>query len=77
MEKALILPQSIGQIDIDQQLDVFKDRARAIFGSDDVGQFTQESNVQDAITKYVLRDQIDSFGGGLSSGSIALSLLGA
>lgn len=76
MEKALNLPVSIGQIDIDQQLDVFKGRARVQFGSDDIGQFTQESNRQDAITKFILRDQIDNIGGGLSSTSIALTLLG-
>ena len=34
-ETALGLPQDFGQADIDQQLSVFKDRASAIFGSDD------------------------------------------
>lgn len=76
-EKALNLPSSIGQIDIDQQLSVFKDRAQSILGSDDLQQFTDEDARQDLITKYILRDQIDGFGIGLSSGAIALSLLGA
>lgn len=76
MEKALNLPSSIGQIDIDQQLDVFKDRARLQFGSDDINRFAQDENVQDAITKFMLRDQIDALGGGLSSNAIALTLIG-
>lgn len=75
-EKALGLPASVGQIDIDQQLEVFKDRAQSVFGSEDPAQFATEEMREDAITKYILRNQIDSFGAGLSSNSIALTLLG-
>ncbi len=74
-EKALGLPASIGQIDIDQQLGVFKDRAASVFGSEDFDQFTQEDVRQDAITKYILRQQVENLGGGLSGNSIALTLL--
>jgi len=74
-EKALNLPSSIGQIDIDQQLGIFKDRAISVFGSDDLAQFSQEDARDDVITKYILRNQIDSFGSGQSSTSIALTLL--
>jgi hypothetical protein len=74
-EKALGLPESIGQIDIDQQLSTFKDRARSIFGSDSFDQFLTEDARQDVLTKFILRDQIDSVGAGLSAGSIALTLL--
>ncbi|MEP5731440.1 MAG: DUF1217 domain-containing protein [Sulfitobacter sp.] len=75
-ERALNLPTSIGQIDIDQQLSVFKDRATQVFGSNDLGQFVEEDAVQDAITKFIVRDQIGNLTGGLSGGSIALTLLG-
>ena len=75
-ERALNLPTSIGQIDIDQQLDIFKDRAKSIFGTDDPAQFADEDIREDAITRFVLRNQVDNLGGGLSSGDIALSLLG-
>lgn len=74
-EKALGLPSSIGQIDIDQQLDIFKDRASAVFGTDDLTNFATEEAREDAITKFIVRDQIDNLGGGMSSGNIALSLL--
>ncbi len=74
-EKALNLPSSIGQIDIDQQLQVFKDRAVSVFGSDKFDQFLDDEARQNVITKFILRDQIDSFGKGFSSGSIALTLL--
>lgn len=75
-ERALNLPTSIGQIDIDQQLDIFKDRSKSVFGSEDPSQFTDEELQQDLITKYIVRDQINNLGMGLSSGAIALSLLG-
>tara|TARA_R110002072_G_scaffold46991_3_gene130027 strand:- start:5890 stop:6678 length:789 start_codon:yes stop_codon:yes gene_type:complete len=74
-EKALGLPTSIGQIDIDQQLTIFKDRAFSVFGSDKFDQFLDQDTRQDVLTKFIVRDQIDSLGAGLSSNSIALTLL--
>ncbi len=74
-EKVLGLPSSIGQIDIDQQLATFKDRATSVFGSDGFDQFLEPDARQELITKFILRDQIDNLGNGLSAGSIALSLL--
>ncbi|TMM52513.1 DUF1217 domain-containing protein [Sulfitobacter sabulilitoris] len=74
-EKALNLPKAFGQIDIDQQLTVFKERAREVFGSDDLSTFSDPAQVQDVITQYIARAQIDSLGTGASSTSIALMLL--
>lgn len=74
-EKALGLPSEVAQIDIDQQLELFKDRASRLFGSDDVSQFADKDVQQDLITKFVVRDQLASFNTGTSSGSIALMLL--
>ena len=74
-EKALNLPKSVGQIDIDQQLEIFKERAEKAFGSDDVGRFALTENVQDAITKFLVRDQLSDLSTGLSGTSIALTLL--
>ncbi|MGB3246030.1 MAG: DUF1217 domain-containing protein [Sulfitobacter sp.] len=74
-EKALNLPSSIGQIDIDQQLFIFKERAKAVFGSDDLLRFADSEAREDTITKYILRNQIDALGVGLSSTFIALTLL--
>ncbi|GAA6175834.1 DUF1217 domain-containing protein [Sulfitobacter pacificus] len=73
-EKALNLPESIGSIDIDQQLRVFKDRAVSVFGSDDLSLFEDPDLVQEAVTKFIVRDQI-GVNGGMSGGSIALTLL--
>jgi hypothetical protein len=74
-EKALGLPKSFGQIDIDQQLVVFKERSVSVFGSSDLAQFEDPDAVQDLITQYLARSQIANIGGGASSNSIALQLL--
>ncbi|MEH6644353.1 DUF1217 domain-containing protein [Sulfitobacter sp.] len=75
LEKALNLPSAFGQIDLDQQLSVFKDRAKKEFGSDDLSIFSDSTKVQNLITKYIVRDQISQFNTTYSSNAIALTLL--
>lgn len=74
-ETALNLPSSFGQINIDQQLNVFKERTKKEFGTDDLSIFSDPDVVQDLITKYVVRDQIADFSNSISSNAIALTLL--
>lgn len=74
-ETALNLPSSFGQIDIDQQLEVFKDRASSQFGSEDLSNFADADALDELVRTYVARAQLASFSTGQSSGSIALTLL--
>ena len=74
-EKALGLPSSIGQIDIDRQLTVFKDRAERVLGSDGIDRFTDPAAVENVITRFILRDQMTGLQGNMSSGAVALALL--
>lgn len=74
-ELALNLPSQFSQIDIDQQLEVFKDRASRVFGSDDPGQFLEGEPLEDLLTTYVARAQVRDSLFGQSSASIALTLL--
>ncbi|MCV3269897.1 DUF1217 domain-containing protein [Roseobacter sinensis] len=74
-ETALNLPTEFGQADINQQLAVFKERARKTFGSDQVNQFSDPEKLDQLITQFVVRSQISSFNSGASSASIALTLL--
>jgi predicted methyltransferase len=74
-ETVLNLPSEFAQIDIDQQLSVFKERAKKEFGSDDMSIFSDPDVLQELITKYVVRDQLADFNASYSSNSIALSLL--
>ncbi|MEM5520656.1 DUF1217 domain-containing protein [Sulfitobacter sp. AS59] len=74
-ENALNLPEAFGQIDIDQQLSVFKERAKKQFGTDDVSVFSDPDKLDDLITTFIVREQLSNFNSSLSSGSIALTLL--
>ncbi|QJF52988.1 DUF1217 domain-containing protein [Roseobacter ponti] len=74
-EKAFNLPSEFGQVDIEQQLYVFKERARAAFGDDNVNRFSDPVVIEDLIQKYLTRSQIDAFSVNTSPASIALTLL--
>ena len=75
-ETVLGLPSAFGQIDIDQQLAVFQDRARSVFGSSDPAQFADPEALQDLVTTYVARAQVAAGASILTPQSIALQLLG-
>jgi hypothetical protein len=74
-ETALGLPSSVAQIDIDQQLEIFQDRAQSVFGSSSAAQFSDTEKIEDLVTQYLARAQIDALGSGASSAAIALTLL--
>lgn len=74
-ESALNLPSQFSQIDIEQQLEVFRERSRAVFGSDDPSIFADPEVRDRLIDTYLARSQISE---GISVGgkfSIALTLL--
>lgn len=74
-ETALGLPSAVAQVDIDKQLEIFQDRAQSIFGSSSAAQFTDPEKVENLVTQYLARAQINSIGTGASSTAIALTLL--
>lgn len=77
METALGLPSGLGQIDIDKQLDIFKDKLEGLTGSDNIDQFTDPENLEKVTLTYLARSQIASQNFGTSSAQNALILLGA
>lgn len=74
VQTALGLPSEIASVDIDQQLDVFQERADSIFGTDDISDFA-DPELQETITRLFLVRSSSSADTGFSSGSIALTLL--
>ncbi|KIC49642.1 DUF1217 domain-containing protein [Tateyamaria sp. ANG-S1] len=74
-ETALGLPEAFGQVDIDQQLLVFQDRAERILGVSDPAQLADEETLDRLINTYFARAQIEQIGGGASGAAIALTLL--
>jgi hypothetical protein len=73
-ETALGLPSSIAQIDIDQQLTSFKNRAQKIFGTDSISDFSDPEKQEKLVRMYLIRSEANA-SSGLSSSNIALSLL--
>lgn len=74
-EGAFGLPTSFGALDIDQQLTVLKDRAEQILGSSDVAAFSDPATQEKLIRLFLVRSEATTTG--LSTGSVALSLLQA
>lgn len=74
-ETALGLPSSFGQVDIDQQRDVFAERAERQFGVSDPARFAEPEVLDDLITTFIARTQLNATNSGFSGASIALTLL--
>lgn len=75
-ERALNLPTGFGQLDIERQLDEFKERASQVLNIESFRDFADEATREDLVRGYLLREQINGVSS-LSSTSIALSLLQA
>jgi hypothetical protein len=73
--KALGLPASVGAIDLDQQLQLFKAKADAVFGENTVSQFSDPAKVDTLIRRFLVRAQVDANAGQSGSGAAVLSML--
>jgi hypothetical protein len=73
-ETALGLPQSIASIDIDQQRDIFRSRARSVFGSESFANFADPAQQERLVRLFLIRAEAAQIGNGLGA-SAALTLL--
>ncbi len=76
-ETALGLPSAFGQIDIDQQLEIFREKTRAVTGNGSFSQFSDPGMVEKFTTLYLARSQIAQMSAANSAGANALALLRA
>lgn len=74
-ETALNLPSTIGSLDIDRQLEVFKAAAGRIFGDTSVRQFNDPARQQDLTRRYFVGSDLAGPTTATSGGSVALSIL--
>ncbi len=72
---ALGVPSSAAQLDIDQQREIFRDRARRLFGNDSPSVFADSANIDVAIRRFFLFRQIENGPGAQTGGAAALTLL--
>jgi hypothetical protein len=73
--KALGLPASVGAIDLDQQLQLFQDKADVVFGDKSISQFTDPTKVDALIRRFLVRAQVDANTGQNGSGAAVLAML--
>jgi hypothetical protein len=73
-QTALGLPNSIAGIEIDRQREIFQERARAVFGTDQVSEIAQPDKEDDVIRLFLIRSEAGSFAAS-TGGSTALALL--
>lgn len=72
---ALNVPADASQVDIDQQRELFADRAQRVFGSSSPEIFSDPDMVNDIIRRFFLNRQLESGPGALTPGFGALTLL--
>lgn len=73
-QTGLGFPSGFSSIDLDQQLDQFKERARSTFGTDEMADFADPEHQEKLIRLYMLRSEANAFAQS-SSASVALTLL--
>lgn len=77
-ETAFNLPSSLGSLDVDRQLDVFKSAANRAFGDTGVRQFTDPDRRDELIRRFFVGTDLSAGAqAGSTRGSVALSLLQA
>lgn len=74
LETAFGLPKSFGTLDLDQQKQVLKQRAKTAFGHEGVAQFARSDRMQALIKQYLLRNQVAN-NLGANPGGAALTLV--
>jgi len=74
-ESAFGLPTSIGALDVERQLELFKEKSRALFGSDSLTIFQEQDQVDKLLNDFMVRQQLDSGPTSSTPGFSALSLL--
>jgi hypothetical protein len=74
-QTALGLPPTLGTLDIDRQLGVFKDRARSMLGTDDVRQLAEPGRQNELLRRFLLSSETAAGASLATPGSTALAIL--
>lgn len=74
-EAGLGVPSSVGSLDLDRQLEIFKERAGRLFGDTSVSQFSDPEKSQKLIQKFLVLSEIQSNFSSTTASSAALAIL--
>lgn len=74
-ERALGIPEVVGALDVDRQLEIFREKARAVFGSDSFRQFGDPDSVDRVRTAFLSRSELAVAPPLAGRGAAALAIL--
>ncbi|MEO0944076.1 MAG: DUF1217 domain-containing protein [Pseudomonadota bacterium] len=74
-EFALGLPSEIAAVDIDRQLEVFREKSQSVFGVSNPAEFADPELQEQLVRNFLFRSELDSASSSSLRGSVALSLL--
>lgn len=74
-ETALGLPAAAAAIDVDRQMEIFRDKSLRIFGSTNPSDFVDPARQQDLVRRFLFRADLQGASQETVRGSVALSLL--
>jgi hypothetical protein len=57
---ALNIPASVGALDLDRQLEIFRTRAEAVFGDDGIAQFTEPAKMEVLVRRFLLQSEVQA-----------------
>lgn len=75
-EGAFNLPEGFSQLDLDRQKEVLSDRSNSLLGGKTVDVFKDPENIEKAIRRFLLTEQINQGPSATTPGFAALSILG-
>lgn len=74
-ETALALPSEVSQLDLDKQLEIFREKSERRFGTDKISDFADPETQEDLIRLFIVQSEMQAAQTSTSSGAIALTLL--
>lgn len=74
-ETVFNLPSSFSSLDLDKQLETFKDRSQSTFGDSGIKQFTSEEKQEELTRLFLIRSEVRDLDMASSSSQNALTLL--
>lgn len=74
-EGALGIPTAVGTLDIDRQLEIFKEKSNAFFGTSAPKDFLEPERREEMTRRFLVQADLQASASVMSAGSIALTLL--
>ena len=75
IERALSIPEAVGALDIDRQLEIFREKATIVLGSSEFAQFGTEEGLEALRRRFLAQSDLTVAPAASARGSVALALL--